>query len=92
MIETPTHIVPTATIVVPVDRQRKVATVEDIDLACVTGLGMQVRLGEEWIAMGPLAYADRVGKDVLLGRFRELEARLGRRFRPASILKTIGES
>jgi len=31
MIETPTHIVPTDTIMVPVDRQRKVSTVEDIN-------------------------------------------------------------
>ena len=67
--------------------QDGIAAAEDIDLACVTGLGMQVRVGEELISMGPLAYADRVGRDVLLARFKELETSLGRRFRPARILE-----
>ena len=71
--------------------QDEIASAEDIDLACVTGLGMQVRAGQEWISMGPLAYADYVGRDVLLARLQELEANLGRRFHPAPILQACGE-
>lgn len=67
--------------------QDEVAAAKDIDLACVTGLGMQVRAGQELVSLGPLAYADRVGRDVLLARFQELEANLGRRFHPAPILE-----
>jgi 3-hydroxyacyl-CoA dehydrogenase len=66
--------------------QGGIASVEDIDLACKIGLGMQVRWEGERAPMGPLEYADRVGLDVLLARFQRLEAELGRRFRPAEIL------
>jgi 3-hydroxyacyl-CoA dehydrogenase len=67
--------------------QEGIASERDIDTACVAGLGMQVRAGTELVPMGPFAYADLVGRDVLLSRFKELEASLGRRFRPARILK-----
>jgi 3-hydroxyacyl-CoA dehydrogenase len=65
----------------------EIASVEDIDLACTSGLGMQVNWEGERAPMGPLEYADRVGLDVLLARFEGLEAALGRRFRPAAILR-----
>jgi 3-hydroxyacyl-CoA dehydrogenase len=48
---------------------------------------MQVRWEGARAPMGPLAYADRVGLDVLLARFEHLEAALGRRFRPADVLR-----
>jgi 3-hydroxyacyl-CoA dehydrogenase len=67
--------------------QEGIASAEDIDTACIAGLGMQVRMGEELISMGPLAYAGRVGRDVLLARFKELEASLGCRFHPAPIVQ-----
>jgi 3-hydroxyacyl-CoA dehydrogenase len=67
--------------------QEEVATPGDIDLACIAGLGMQVRWAGERIPMGPLEYADRVGLGILLDRFRAFERELGRRFRPAAILE-----
>lgn len=67
--------------------QEEIAGVEDIDLACKMGIGMQVWWEGERVPMGPLEYADRVGLDVLLARFERLEAALGRRFRPAAILR-----
>ena len=67
--------------------EEEIASVEDIDLACKIGLGMQVRWEGERAPMGPLEYADRVGLDVLLARFEGFEAELGRRFRPAAILR-----
>jgi 3-hydroxyacyl-CoA dehydrogenase len=66
--------------------EQGIASVGDIDVACVTGLGMQVRIGGERTPMGPLEYADRAGLDVLLERFQGLQAELGPRFRPAPIL------
>jgi len=67
--------------------QEEIASAEDIDLACKIGLGMQVRWEGKRPPMGPLEYADRVGLDVLLARLEGLEADLGRRFRPAEILR-----
>jgi 3-hydroxyacyl-CoA dehydrogenase len=70
----------------------EIASAEDLDLACKIGLGMQVRWEGERAPMGPLEYADRVGPDVLLARFRTFEAELGRRFRPASVLRKKAQS
>jgi 3-hydroxyacyl-CoA dehydrogenase len=67
--------------------EEEIASVDDIDLACKIGLGMQVRWEEDRVPMGPLEYADRVGPEVLLRRFEGYEAALGRRFRPAEILR-----
>jgi 3-hydroxyacyl-CoA dehydrogenase len=67
--------------------QEEVATTDDIELACIAGLGMQVRWEGDRRPMGPLEYADRVGLDVLLVRFQSLEQELGRRFRPAAVLQ-----
>jgi 3-hydroxyacyl-CoA dehydrogenase len=64
-----------------------VASVGDVDLACVHGLGMQVNRGGELVSMGPLSYADRVGLDLILRQFQDLEMALGPRFAAASILR-----
>jgi 3-hydroxyacyl-CoA dehydrogenase len=72
--------------------EEEIASVKDIDLACKTGLGMQVRWEGERAPMGPLEYADRVGLDVLLERFEGLATELGRRFRPAEILREKAEA
>ena len=48
---------------------------------------MQVNWEGERAPMGPLEYADRVGLDLLLARLEGLEAALGRRFRPAAVLR-----
>ena len=37
--------------------------------------------------MGPLAYADQIGLDVILKQLQDLEREHGLRFRPASILR-----
>jgi len=63
-----------------------IASAEEIDMACVAGLGMAVRLGGERVPMGPLTYAKHVGLEEVLGRLLRLERALGCRFRPASIL------
>ena len=67
--------------------QERIATVEDIDTACVAGLGMAVREGQDRTPIGPLAYADRCGLDVLLRRLWMFEETLGARFAPAPILE-----
>jgi 3-hydroxyacyl-CoA dehydrogenase len=66
--------------------QERIASVDDVDIACIAGLGMQVRRETGLARIGPLAYADEVGLDVLLERFRRFESRWGIRFRPAEIL------
>jgi 3-hydroxyacyl-CoA dehydrogenase len=67
--------------------EERIATVQDIDLACKIGLGMQVRWEGQRTPMGPLEYADRVGLPLLLARFEALEAERGERFCPAAILR-----
>lgn len=71
-----------------------IAGPEEIDKACVMGLGMAVRLGEESVPMGPIAYAEQVGLKNVLARLLSLERTLGRRFRPAPILtrKVMGRA
>jgi len=64
-----------------------IANVNDIDMACIAGLGMQVRKGDELVRMGPLEYADEVGLDVVLQKLEELESKYGHRFHPADILR-----
>jgi 3-hydroxyacyl-CoA dehydrogenase/enoyl-CoA hydratase/3-hydroxybutyryl-CoA epimerase len=66
--------------------EEEIAGVDDIDLACVTGLGMSVRIGDELVHVGPLEYADQIGLDIVLEQTQRLEGELGLRFRPASIL------
>jgi len=69
--------------------EQEVACVEDVDLACVTGLGMRLRCADQLTSTGPLAYADRVGLDVVLRQLQEFAADLGARFRPAEILRRM---
>jgi 3-hydroxyacyl-CoA dehydrogenase len=64
-----------------------IAGSEEIDKACVMGLGMTVRIGEQRVPLGPLAYAEQVGPGNVLDQLLRLERMLGRRFRPAPILE-----
>jgi 3-hydroxyacyl-CoA dehydrogenase/enoyl-CoA hydratase/3-hydroxybutyryl-CoA epimerase len=63
-----------------------IANVNDIDMACIAGIGMQVRKGAEAVRMGPLEYMDELGLDVVVGKLEALEAELGPRFHPVEIL------
>lgn len=63
-----------------------IASAEDIDRACVTGLGMAVRLADRRVPLGPVAYVECTGAEGALDRLRHLEGTLGRRFRPAPAL------
>jgi 3-hydroxyacyl-CoA dehydrogenase len=68
--------------------EEEIAGVDDVDVACVTGLGMSVRVGGELVHMGPLEYADHIGLDEVLEQMQRLEGDLGLRFRPTSILES----
>ena len=61
----------------------EIANVNDIDMACIAGIGMKV--GDT--RMGPLEYADTLGLDLVIERSEALESRLGERFKPADILR-----
>ncbi len=54
-----------------------VATAEDIDKACATGMGMP---------LGPLAAADASGLDIILNCVLSLHKQLGDKYRPAPLL------
>jgi len=65
----------------------EIANINDIDMACIAGLGMQVRQEDgQAVRMGPLEYADTVGLDVVVERLEELEKKLGPRFHPVDLL------
>jgi 3-hydroxyacyl-CoA dehydrogenase len=66
--------------------EEDIANLNDIDMACIAGLGMQVNVNGRLERMGPLAYSDQVGLDVVLEALQDLQARYGRRFKPAEIL------
>lgn len=70
--------------------EQEVASAADIDLACVTGLGMQVRREAELVRMGPLEYTRTIGTGMLLRQLWDLERKLGLRFRPAATLVRAG--
>jgi len=59
-----------------------IANVNDIDMACIAGIGMKV--GDT--RMGPLEYADDLGLDTVIQRLGALQTALGDRFKPADIL------
>jgi len=59
-----------------------IANINDIDMACIAGLGM--RVGDK--RMGPLEYADEVGLDVVVQKLEELEKKYGPRFHPVDLL------
>jgi 3-hydroxyacyl-CoA dehydrogenase/enoyl-CoA hydratase/3-hydroxybutyryl-CoA epimerase len=63
--------------------QEHIATASDIDMAAIAGIGM--KMGDE--RMGPLAMADRMGLDVVLGKLEKFKEELGPRFRPARLLR-----
>ena len=62
--------------------EEDIANVNDIDMACIAGLGMMV--GDQ--RMGPLEYADEVGLDVVVQKLEELEKKYGPRFHPVDLL------
>lgn len=59
-----------------------IANVNDIDMACIAGIGMKV--GDKRV--GPLEYADEVGLDVVVQKLEHLEKKYGPRFHPADLL------
>jgi 3-hydroxyacyl-CoA dehydrogenase/enoyl-CoA hydratase/3-hydroxybutyryl-CoA epimerase len=65
----------------------EIANINDIDMACIAGLGMQVRQEDgQAVRMGPLEYADSVGLDVVVEQLEELEKKFGPRFHPVDVL------
>jgi 3-hydroxyacyl-CoA dehydrogenase/enoyl-CoA hydratase/3-hydroxybutyryl-CoA epimerase len=65
----------------------EIANINDIDMACIAGLGMQVRQEDgQAVRMGPLEYADSVGLDVVVEQLEGLEKKFGPRFHPVDLL------
>jgi 3-hydroxyacyl-CoA dehydrogenase len=67
--------------------EEEIANVNDVDMACIAGIGMQVKQNGELVRMGPLEYMDELGLDVVLEKLETLEKELGPRFRPVDILR-----
>jgi 3-hydroxyacyl-CoA dehydrogenase len=67
--------------------EEEIANVNDVDMACIAGLGMQVNKDGALVRMGPLEYMDESGLDVVLERLEALKAELGPRFQPVDILR-----
>jgi 3-hydroxyacyl-CoA dehydrogenase/enoyl-CoA hydratase/3-hydroxybutyryl-CoA epimerase len=67
--------------------QEEIANVNDVDMACIAGIGMQVNKDGQLVRMGPLEYMDDMGLDVVLEKLEALEAELGPRFQPVDILR-----
>ncbi len=66
--------------------QENIANVNDIDMACIAGIGMQVNKGGEVVRSGPLEYMDEMGLDVVVQKLEALEKEFGPRFHPVDIL------
>ena len=66
--------------------QEEIANVNDIDMACIAGLGMAINRNGEQVRMGPLEYMDELGLDVIVQRLEALEQEFGARFHPVDIL------
>jgi 3-hydroxyacyl-CoA dehydrogenase len=64
----------------------EIANVNDIDMACIAGLGMAINKNGEQVRMGPLEYMDELGLDVVVQRLEALEEEFGARFHPVDIL------
>jgi len=67
--------------------QEEIANVNDVDMACIAGIGMQVNRDGELVRMGPLEYMDEMGLDVVVEKLETLERELGPRYHPAGILQ-----
>jgi 3-hydroxyacyl-CoA dehydrogenase/enoyl-CoA hydratase/3-hydroxybutyryl-CoA epimerase len=63
-----------------------IANVNDVDMACIAGLGMQVNKDGELVRMGPLEYMDEMGLDAVVDRLEALDKEFGPRFHPVDIL------
>jgi 3-hydroxyacyl-CoA dehydrogenase len=66
--------------------QEQIGNVNDVDMACIAGIGMQVNKGGQAVRMGPLEYMDELGLDVVVQKLEALEKELGSRFHPVDIL------
>jgi 3-hydroxyacyl-CoA dehydrogenase len=66
--------------------EERIANVNDIDMACIAGLGMAISKDGELVRMGPLEYMDELGLDVVVQTLESLEEQLGPRFHPTEIL------
>jgi 3-hydroxyacyl-CoA dehydrogenase/enoyl-CoA hydratase/3-hydroxybutyryl-CoA epimerase len=66
--------------------QEEIANVNDIDMACIAGIGMQVKQDGELVRMGPLEYMDEIGLDVVVEKLEALEKELGPRYHPVGLL------
>jgi 3-hydroxyacyl-CoA dehydrogenase len=65
--------------------QEEIANVNDIDMACIAGIGMQVNKDGELVRMGPLEYMDELGLDVVVERLDAMEKELGARYHPVDL-------
>jgi 3-hydroxyacyl-CoA dehydrogenase len=66
--------------------EEEIANINDIDMACIAGLGMAINRDGELVRMGPLEYADEIGLDVVVEKLEALEQDFGPRFHPTDIL------
>jgi 3-hydroxyacyl-CoA dehydrogenase len=66
--------------------EEEIANVNDVDMACIAGLNMQVNRDGEPVRMGPLEYMDEVGLDVIVDKMEALETDFGSHFHPVDIL------
>jgi 3-hydroxyacyl-CoA dehydrogenase len=66
--------------------EEEIANVNDIDMACIAGLGMAINKDGESVRMGPLEYMDELGLDVVVAQMEELAEEFGTRFQPVDIL------
>ena len=66
--------------------QEGIGNVNDVDMACIAGIGMQVNKDGQAVRMGPLEYMDELGLDVVVQKLEELEKEMGPRFHPVNIL------
>jgi 3-hydroxyacyl-CoA dehydrogenase/enoyl-CoA hydratase/3-hydroxybutyryl-CoA epimerase len=66
--------------------EEEIANVNDIDMACIAGLGMTVNKDGELVRMGPLEYMDEQGLDVVVEKMEALEKEFGPRFHPVDVL------
>lgn len=66
--------------------QEGIANVNDVDMACIAGIGMQVNKNGNAVRMGPLEYMDELGLDVIVQKLETFEKEFGMRFHPVDIL------